>query len=567
MYWCTAKTGRIVLLLLLGLPSLATWLAMEPLSGFPSNDDPFYGRPAQIFAEEGRYRVIRQSGELSASSVLHAVLGGTAGWLFGFSYRILFLVVIIQLWLAAIAIYALSRAAGLDVAASWFLAAIFSFNPLVFGHGFTFMTDGPAMAWATWALFLFDRGLRMSRMRWLWLGSILAGAAFWMRQTHVVVIGYPIAVLSFSCFYQRDFKSWFSSVFACTLPAMASVLLFECGWIVFGDDSRVHTILTEELNHWQLLINIYGLALLVGFLLLPVMPWLAQDFRKHCKQWGLKFNQWPATAVVTMLTSSALMVPLVLTQGRAVLTSATGTFIQNAHLGPIFLSDFEVPGRWSDMGDVVWPSWVWQSLSLLGILNIGLLSGRFWTCIRSWWKPSEAQLSDASITFGLAAVACPILGVILSVRTGVLDRYWMLLVPIVFMMLAVMLAGSQIASRFVRRLCLALLIAQLAFSIVMVRDFLVWNQTRWIQFERWLADGYTPRDIDGGRDMNAWYRSAEDYETLPRPGDTSGWWSGHAKLAMSIGPRDGWTEISRLKWYSWATGAEHEILILQRNSQ
>jgi 4-amino-4-deoxy-L-arabinose transferase-like glycosyltransferase len=139
-----------------------------------------------------------------------------------------------------------------------------------------------------------------------------------------------------------------------------------------------------------------------------------------------------------------LFIPFAATQGRASLTSATGTFIQNGHMGPIYLSDFMQPDRWGQMGGVGWPSWVWQILTLLAILNSGLLvcwltAGYFpagsrgdGTGHRQNRLPYAQRRLNSAIVFGLAAAACPILVVILSISTGVLDRYWMTLFPLLF---------------------------------------------------------------------------------------------------------------------------------------
>jgi hypothetical protein len=101
-------------------------------------------------------------------------------------------------------------------------------------------------------------------------------------------------------------------------------------------------------------------------------------------------------------------------------------------------------------------------------------------------------------------------------------------------------------------------------AVIFVHDSLAWNQTRWRQAETWIASGMQPADFDGGRDINAWYRSAEDPETQQRPGDTSAWWSGSAKVSLSIGPRPGWELMDRLPWHAWATGEAHAILVLRK---
>ncbi|MEZ6126529.1 MAG: hypothetical protein R3C49_25690 [Planctomycetaceae bacterium] len=552
-----------ILSCLVGAPLFLTWLCFADLGGYPSNDDPFYGRPAKIFADEFRYQVVRQSGELAASSAAHVFFGGLLSTVFGFSYRTLFLAVIIQLWLAGMAVTRIFRRAGCGEDFSLLCAAIFLLNPLSFGHGFTFMTDGPAMAWVVFAVALFQKGLREGSDSALIAGSIAAGVAFWMRQTHILIVGFPVASLLVAAIAYGERKRVIQRLMLAVTPALLSVLLFESGWIVFGDSGRVHTVFPATIDVRQLVIDVYGLTLLIGFLTLPLLPTVASTVRI---QWqaGHRFSAYASAIAI-----AAAMVAMISTSGRAVLTSATGTLLQNAHLGPIFLSDFENPARWGDMGGVSWPLIVWQGITVAAVVNFGLLAGSLLAAIRQIHSDSNAV--DSAITVGLLICACPIVVLILNVSTGVLDRYWLLLLPIVFCLIAECTGrgsafAAHLAGPVIRTVGLLLLGLIAVMSIVFVHDFLTWNQTRWAQTQQWLNDGLQAQDFDGGRDINAWYRSAEDTDTMAREGDSSGWWSGLATRALSIGPRDGWHQISELKWSAWATGREHSILILHRDA-
>ncbi len=576
--------------LLLTLPLFATWWLLRDIPGYPSNDDPFYGRPAQILAEESRIQVIRQYGELSASSILHSIFGGMMAWCFGFSYRILFLSVILQLCMAALML----RWSVLQIKAPdsmdqrpyswtpWVIAATLLWNPLVFGHGFTFMTDGPAMAWFTVSLLCFLQGLRREKLRWLIAGSIAAGAVFWIRQTHVSIVGFPVISLVIISWQRREVRFVLLGCLASILPAFLSVLLFESGVLVFGDQQRVDQFIPDGLDAWQLIINVYGLALLMGALCLPLCPWLIENLIFKWHRDGTKKLITKPSSMIAITSAAFLFVPLLATKGRAVITSATGSFLQNTHLGPIFLSDFEVPERWADMGGVDWPAWVWQCISALAILNFGLIVHQIVDGVENFRKAREPTevAKRVAIQCGIWVSSIPFLFVILTVRTGVLDRYWMPIIPLLLMSLA----ESQLQTRAIenlrspstlqaiasRRHHLAiattcfLLMLELSFSVVLVRDFLTFNARRWQQYEAWLDEGYIPQDIDGGRDMNAWFRSFEDFDTRMRPGGTEAWWTSFSKVAMSIGPRPGWRETGRIRWDAWMDQQEHEILLLEK---
>jgi hypothetical protein len=560
----------------LGLPLLMCWMWFSPLGGYPTNDDPFYGRPAQILADDAKFQLVTQAGELSASSVAHVLIGGGLASLAGFSYRVLFLAVILQLWLAAIAIYFFARESGCSRWFALFWASVLLANPLCFAHAFTFMTDAPAMSWGVWAIYFFRRGVfpgasNQSSALWLLLGSACIGVAFWMRQTHVLLCCFPVAVCSL-LWYRGNLSTWrcFNGILASVVPAAIAVLLFESGWLVFGDGffgehGRLHVVAPKGLDWYQNAINFYGLGILLGFLTIPVLPILLDQLRNQTEATmqaaggQTENSRW--LRVIGIGLAMIWLLPLIATQGRAAVTSATGTVVANAHFGPIFLSDFEMPERWGDMGGVVWSHWIWAIITALAIVNLAALASCLFPHIWAWRNRASTVSESNALVFGLLITAIPIMAVILSVRTGVLDRYWMLILPIVFALVPQVVVRVRPSARM---LASGLLVAQLGLSVVFARDFLVWNQVRWRQVETWLSEGLKPEEIDGGRDVNAWYRSAEDTATMPRPGDTTTWWSGRARVSLAIGPREGWTEIGRLRWSAWATSGEHEILMLRK---
>ncbi len=472
----------------LGLPLVACWLWFADLGGYPTNDDPFYGRPAQILADESRFQLVTQAGELAASSAAHAAFGGGLSWLIGFSYRTLFLVVIIQLWLAALALYVLAREAGRSRWFSLFWGSVFLANPLCFGHAFTFMTDAPAASWGVLAVFFFRRGLcgftgaGQSNV-WLLAGSVAVGVAFWMRQTHVLYCSFPVAGLCLM-WYRGELsgKRCFRGVWTSVCPAAVAVILFESGWLVFGDGligqkGRLHVVAPEGFDWYQNAINIYGVGILMGFLVLPLLPLLLERLRM-LKQINTQTDHGPPKIWKwSMLFGASIVVlwsmPLIVTQGRACLTSATGSVVANAHFGPIFLSDFEIPERWGDMGGVDWPNWVWASLTALAIVNLAALASCLVPSIQAWLSDQPQSRLHSAITFGLVTTAIPIVLVILSVSTGVLDRYWMMLLPILFALVPEIIVFS---GRATRALATGLLFVQLCMSVVFARDFLTWNQ-------------------------------------------------------------------------------------------
>ena len=229
--------------------------------------------------------------------------------------------------------------------------------------------------------------------------------------------------------------------------------------------------------------------------------------------------------------------------------------------------DYHNLGR---MDGVTWPVLFWQSLTLLAILNAAQLA---------WWvvyllnlprlqtTSSTVDKTVAWCGIGMLSMIASILLIFLGTFFAIMDRYWMILFASLFSGTAILLSRPHVQiPRWAWVTATAMMLAGGTLSVVFTHDFLLWNQTRWKQVESWVSDGRVGEEFDGGRDVNAWFRSAEDPRTMARPGDTSPWWSGRAHLALSIGPRQGWHEIDRLSWRSWATGRDHEILVLELGS-
>lgn len=554
--------------LLLAAPLCALWCGFADLGGFPGNDDPFYGRTAEAVAREQRLVIFRQHGELTASAVLHSVLGGLFCSAFGFSYRTLFACVLLQLWVSGAALYWVARTTDCRRSVALLISLTYLCTPLVAGHGFTFMTDAPAMAWFCLAIVSFHAALQQeSFVGWLPAAAATV-AAFWIRQTHAVAILFPAATQLLLWHRSRQPLRIPAGLWSAPATLLLGVALFESEVITHSnlqrlDDTGSTALTLERLR--EIAVAVYGLGLLLGLILLPLAPLLLSLTIRQLRSSDRSCRRIMLASILA--TGGCLLTPFLLTRGRACLTSATGTFLQNAHFGPIFLSDAYEHQRWDDMGGVAWPMIVWQLLSCCAVVVCGLLVGQAVQCLLQWRDAHTPGVRQRWCAEGLGLL-CLVPVFVLSLLiliSGILDRYWMPLLPVVLLGL-ILTAGRSLSQcgRLARYSSAALVASSLLMTTVFLHDWLLWNRTRWLQAQQWLAEGRTPQEFDGGRDMNAWFRAREDSQTFPRRGDPSAWWSGHARLALASQPRDGWRVIDRLSWASWATLSDHQILVLQR---
>jgi len=561
----------ITIAVVLAVPLVACRFWFDDLGAYPQNDDPYYGRPTKIWIEENRVERISQYGLLSASGFAHFAWGTLVGKVTGYSYQNLHLSVAIMAWFGALALYGIGRELGGSRWLSLMLGMMLMLNPFYFGHAFTFMTDTTATALLCLASYCFIRGFRLESHRWWLAGSLAVGLAILTRQTHLALMAFPWLVWLSRARSWPSWKQAAGELAAISGPAIAVLFLLESGLLIHDTSGRLDTVLnfhfTAERIH-EMAVESYGVFLLLGLTLLPAAPLLASQLKRSHQQLGPRARRWAlGTAVIT---GGLLLTAFLVTAGRAHISSATGYFLQNAHFGPVFLSDLDYSnvGR---MGGVTWPVICWQILTLLSIANASQLA---WWVIYLLNLPSlETTRSsyDKTIAWcglGLISMIAAVLLIFLGLFYAIMDRYWMILFASLFSVLAILLTRPSVRiPRWAWTTAVTMTLIGGTISVIFTHDFLLWNQTRWTQIEFWIEAGLKAEEFDGGRDVNAWFRSAEDPQTMRRPGDTSPWWSGRAHLSLSIDPRSGWHEIDRLHWRAWATGRQHKILVLKLDSQ
>ncbi len=575
--------GRLIALpvfwLLFATPWLMLWLILGDLSGWPSNDDPFYAKPIQIWSETGNWQWVRQSGELTASSAAHVVLGAVTVLFAPFSYRSLYLICILQQSLAAAVLWQGVRTLNGSVGLSCLCAVTFALHPIYFGHAFTYMTDGPATAWSAIAGTCFIVGCCRNSKSALLCGSLCVGLGYWMRQTNGMLLLIPLiaAIASYrrpqsAAFVNAKFENtrWsLAMIAAAFLPALIAITVLECGSVLPTSLSRSSAIApsASEQPLKRVVIGIYGCCLLFGWLLAPLLlcAWSAlranfkgNDQSQSSRRYGL---------VALALVLLAGMAPLLITRGGSCITNATGVFVQNGHFGPIFLSDMDEAGRWGTLDGVAWPMFLWQLLSIVAILTLAIFVGLFSTSVFSM-IPSIRKVSCTTRQIAIVAILATIVTAVAAIAVFVephMDRYWMFLWPLAILGVALLAIENQwriSISSIV--FCALFCLLNYGMSVVFTHDMLAWNDARWRYVRSTITDSFPAQSLDAGRDVNAWYRMDEDPDTMPREGDTQPWWSGLATTSIATGDRPGWKISGRLPWYSWATCKVHHLFILEK---
>ena len=579
------KTGKFFIVWsFMALLWIVLWIAFSSLGGWPSNDDPFYAKPLFFWANEGQWRSVKQYGDLTASSLSHQSIA----WLLtigsAFSYRYLFLVCIAQQSFGVTVVYCTSRAMGVSISNAILMAVSLAVFPLYYGHAFTFMTDGPATAWGVVACCCSVLGIVRNSCRWMLIASLSIGLGYWMRQTNVLLLLAPLSAWASLVWRNQSLNRWYyARIVALLLPASVAIVGLESGLLIDSNLSRFKDVAPRlDCNYVKnTVIASYGAAMLLGWFM---MPWMLHATGIAFSQLRKQHLSSKCIGIVTALSVFAAgFIPFAMTGGNACLTNSTGVFISNAHFGPIFLSDMDEPQRWSDLGNVRWPLLYWKIVSLVAIINSAIFAWWIAWTLCEFFRPtnceshSEAHNRHVAIAMGLL-ISCLLASAFLVFFVEPhMDRYWLFVLAafLVWWINILLVSDCQvdcIRGPILWRLvssswAIACVLIHFGMSSMFTHDMLAWNNARWFYIHTQLQRGMKPDEIDGGRDVNAWFRLDEDRNTNSRKGDTSRWWSGRSLRSLAVGERPGWHEVDRIPWFSWATGQEHYLLVLDRDDR
>jgi len=548
---------------LLATPWLAAHLMKSDLTAAPHNDDWLYARSVQVLSDQGRYQHVTQHGQLAASVVSHV------GWgrLFigdEFEYEDLHLSQAVAGWLVCCCLFAASLRLGVAKAPALLATVSLLIHPLFWGHTFTFMTDITALMYMSFALLCFVLSRNLQSITMILAGSVLSAMALWSRQTHVLIILVPLVVLGFK---RDDFSllQIVSRTLAITVIPVLAWAVFEFGWLVPGDQQRASIISVKQWDSErarQTGIYLYGLALLMGMLVLPLSAWGVRRFWDR-RDIAIRVN-WVSGTVVL----AGLLGVFITTDARTYITQSVGYFLQNAHFGPVLFADLPHPdGSWSYLADVKWMPIVWQTLTVVSIVAVAMvvaISTSRQRVVEQFGVPNEMR----PWRLGLFVFMVVEILFMVTMVTNIVDRYWLVLfVPALLWIVTSDGFKLSIPPGRTGATLMWLSIFTLAYlSTTFTHDLLVWNHHRGEQMQQWLAvDGVVARDVDLGADLNGWLRTEEDYNSMQRDGDSTRSWRGFAVKSLAHRPREGWDTVAVRRWYSWATRRWQVLYLLEKH--
>lgn len=506
---------RNLLFIVLGFALLVVLL--PPSRSYPIVDESFYVPSLRKLIATGAYT---QPDFYSPNLVGMIWWGWIWSVAFGSSLTSLSILILIASLFALLGFYLLLRHLDVAPTAALLGVALLGFNPIYFHLSFVYMTEIPFLALMFYSCLCYLRGVQGGAEGWMWLGSLLAGYAFLIRQYGILI---PVAVL---LYLLLDHRYHWRTALAVVLPAA----LLALAYLIWQQSQAENFVSHIQPGSTAFLFTPMWVVVFVSRMLgsLPLF--------------GLA--TWPLLRV----RRRRLLVYWIAVGGMALLVSVYQT---NNGLDRIIPNTFDVPGNvitrhgfdfFLYYSPTIITDGFWDALFIiglaLGLLLLARLSDALVDGLSSWLplritkgrlqKPGEPTVALApaipSQRQPLPAVAFIYLfGLLTALATfaftgSIVDRY---LLPIVPIMIIFVLRGSAEWSRLAWGYVVAGAIFLALASVLLQADYNDRAAVRWQAGQSLLAAGVQPTDVAAGFEWLDWYnipyKADNRYIVIERP--------------------------------------------------
>lgn len=533
----------------------------NPSGAFPLNDDWSYSRAVETLVDHGHLSfTVWQSMPLIAQ-----VFWGALFTLpFGFSFFALRVSTAVLGALGVVATYFLLRELGAGQRIALLGASTLALNPLYFSLSLTFMTDVPFCALSTLSMLFFLRALRTDSGRDVLVGFAAAAGAILIRQPAVIV---PLA---FALVYVLRHRLGLRSFVYAILPAGLEVLMLFSYPVVLRHTIGLPAfyisatglysgIVDAARQDWVHVVRIIGDRLLVqtmylGAFLLPL---------------SIATTSWSLRAASGRMNWKRVLGPLVIAAGlggvvvaQGQLMPLSGNVFFDFGLGPPTLRDtylLNLPHFPTA------PHSFWFALTVASVIGSVVLIARLSTAVSrvSAAQKSGGRTSRAQMVFVLVVCAAYLVGTAVSTSSpafSFFDRYVLFVMPPLMLVLvhgAPSLGASRRAATFAG---VAVALGYGVFAVGATHDYLAWNRARWHAVDDLFGRGISYRKIDGGFEVNAWYR----YDPSHPIESTNSFFLRKSDYVVSFGPLKGYAEMRRYPYSRWMTLGGGKIVVSRR---
>jgi 4-amino-4-deoxy-L-arabinose transferase-like glycosyltransferase len=533
----------------------------NPSGAFPLNDDWSYSRAVETLVDHGHLRfTIWQSMPLIAQ-----VFWGALFTLpFGFSFLALRVSTAALGALGIVATYFLLRELRASQKLALLGASVLALNPLYFSLSLTFMTDVPFCALSMVSMLFFLRALRTDARRDVFVGFAAAAGAILIRQPAVIV---PVAfALAYVLRHRLGIRSFVYAILPAGLEilmlfAYPVVLRHTIGLPAFYISARslYGGVVAAANRDWEHVVRIIGDRLLVqtlylGAFLLP---------------FHIATTTWSLRAVSGRLNWKRVSGPLGIAAGLGGVVLAWGQLMPlsgnvffDFGLGPPTLRDtylLNLPHFPTA------PQSFWFALTVASVIGSVVLILRVSIAVLrlSAAEQSGGRTLRVQMAFVLVVCAVYLVGTAVSTSSpsfSFFDRYVLFAMP-PLMLLSVygtpILRAPRRAAAFAG---VAVALAYGVFAVGATHDYLAWNRARWHAVDDLAGRGIPYRNIDGGFEVNAWYR----YDPSHPSESVNSFFVRRSDYVVSFGPLSGYAEIRQYPYSRWMPLGRGKIVVSRR---
>ncbi len=528
-------------------------MLVNPVGDFPLNDDWSYGMTVNRLIEKGIFHPMGWSG----MPLISHVLWGT--WfcvLFGFSFTVLRISILILSLLGLFSMYVVVRQAHCSRWLTICIVMMMACNPLFFSLSYTFMTDVSFTAFSAFAFFFFLRSLQYETKtsRDLLFGSCLSTVVILCRQNGLFL---PLAFGLSLLVKHGVSRRWLFRACVPTIIGLSALLGFQA-WLsltgripdVYGD--QILRVLYVCKHPWLLLSSVmknsFTALLYLGLFLLPILLLLpkfqGQNMRLY---WG--------TVLVFMICSIVALLP------DRLMPLGDNILIREG-IGPLTLRDTYI----LHLPNIpVLPDVFWLIVTLLSIVGGGIILARILSMIILLGFDIRALRQDDTYIISFFFLSAALIYFLPLAIQGFFDRY---LIPLLFILPSAFISWEtkKNLSRSTWRTAGAasLLIGYLWFSLTATHDYLNWNRTRWKSLQTLLAhEQVTPSQIDGGFEFNGLYLYDNNYQ---RSDAKSWWWVIDDAYMLASGEVPGYDILHRYEFTRWMSPHKGSVVVLRRQN-
>ena len=542
----------------------ALWILMSalvnPIGDFPLNDDWRYALGVKSILDAGRF-------ELPSPEAPNVFAQAYWGALFclpsGFSFTALRFSTLTLGGAGICALYLLILETGGNRRTALLGGLTLAVNPLYFGLAHTFMTDVPFVVLVITALWLFVRGFQREERVSLLAGILVALFTILIRQFALLLL------LAFGAAYVMKRGATWKAFLVAIMPLSVGI-----GMHVFYQHWMVETGRTPhfELASFNLIPTPLGafvtyslryIIIALPYLGFFIAPFLASVALLGSHPDGRNRRLLACLLVVTLAGALLMGLYTVYTPLRdpahilapfglgARLLRDTYHLRQNFPVIPAGMTIF-----WS--GSIVVGA-------LGGAAALLYLAQTTIQVAKGIWRPerrAESWLEALMLVF-FAAYAISMLLVGFSLHSPLFDRYLLVFVPVIFVLVVTKETRSRytLAHRWRGVLSLTLVLVYAVVDVAATHDYLAWNRARWMATAKLIDAGISPHQIDGGYEFNGWYLFELDYH---RKADKSYWWVDDDEYIIASGPIKGYRELQRFSFSAWLLLADASVVVLHR---